>query len=134
MSNVVEYGYFTTGLQSPLGWYFKPLAYRHFNIDNDEQVIFVGVVQNPGPAYVLRGVLRRPDSTRHAEFRREVGASHPLSRSTYYMSQEFAMKDLKGFPGDWSLELFIDDAQVGAFSFFLGDARAITQARKRRAE
>jgi hypothetical protein len=50
------------------------------------------------------------------------------------MNQEFAMKDLKAFPGDWTLDLFIDDEQVGAFSFFLGDARAITQARKRRAE
>ena len=44
----------------------------------------------------------------------------PGTRSQYPTIEEFAMKDLKAFPG--------------AFSFFIGDARAITQARKRGAE
>ena len=133
MSNQVAYAYFTTTVERPMGFYM-PVGYREFNVDTDERVIFVCLTHNPGPAYVLRGILRRPDSTPHTDFRREVPARHPGTRSQYPTTEEFAMKDLKAFPGDWTLDLAIDDEKAGAFAFFVGDARAISQARKRRAE
>ncbi len=124
LSNLVRYGYFTVR-HSP----FSRVAFREFNVDSDEQVTFVSAMALLDRAYVLRGDLRRPDGALHDRFVREVRAYVRGAYGEYDTSQVYPMKDLKPFPGEWTLELFVDDDQVGAFSFFLGDAKAIGRHR-----
>src|SRR5207249_3018487 len=73
-SRLVAYAYFTTRVDRPLGYYL-PVGYKEFNVETDENVIFVGAINYPGRAYLLRGILHRPDGTPYAEFTRSVPTS-----------------------------------------------------------
>ena len=129
-SSLVAYAYFTTRVDRPLGYYL-PVGYKEFNVETDENVIFVGAINYPGRAYLLRGILHRPDGTPYAEFTRSVPTSSLGGQGTFYTSHRFATADLKAFLGEWRLDLFIEDEQIGEYAFFLGDAASRRRGNRR---
>jgi hypothetical protein len=140
-SELVRFAYFTKALLKSGPLVFTealPLNTREFDLDRDRQVVFFVVIDAHGKDLTPRGVLRRPDGSvsetfsplMEARWARELDNRFFLTRFAYHGSfhfREVPIERLRGHPGEWRVDLFLDDTQVGSYRFFLGSADMIAQ-------
>jgi hypothetical protein len=89
----------------------------------DERVYFVTVF-NPMHSARVRGVLYRPDGRQHGTWEREYTPRAGGVGTWASQSRWWAMSGLRAYPGEWRLELWIDEQPMGRYYFMLGEAAA----------
>jgi hypothetical protein len=128
VSNDVTAAYFALG-KPPLG---ARHAYREFDPETDEEVVFVVRLHRPRQPFGLRGVLHRPDGLEHASFTRTGLPVTPGSFPDYVTHESFAMSSLRPFIGRWTLSLTRDGERLGIYDFVLADKTRIEEFRRPR--
>jgi hypothetical protein len=128
VSSDVTVAYFSLG-KPPRG---ASHAYREFDPEVDDEVVFVFAMRYPRQPFTLRGVLRRPDGTEHAAFSRTGQAYQPGTFVEYTTHEVFAMSSLRPFIGRWTLRVTHDGAPLGVYEFILADRAHIAEFRRPR--
>ncbi|MBI4635417.1 MAG: caspase family protein [Candidatus Rokubacteria bacterium] len=128
----VRYAYFSTAFlrTGNVSDDDMPLAHTEFEIGKDKQVVFVGAINNPHRNFVQRIVLKRPNGTIHTTARKEFTATTRFN--WFYWAREFPIDELRAYPGRWSVDYFVDDQNLGTYSFLLGDVAMLARLREQR--
>jgi hypothetical protein len=126
-SALVRYAYFSTELTAvgSISDRGLPGGYREFFPDSDVKVVFILAINSAGRDFNVHGTLWRPDGIASSRYRWKI--NNDSRYQWHYRSKEFAMVDLKSFPGEWKADLFVDGEQVGAYTFWLGDPPTIAR-------
>jgi len=125
LTNRVVHAYFALTYDP----YRPPPAFSQFFLDRDDEVIFVMLLEHPGPAFTVAGTLHRPDGTVDRDFRHEVAPSPPGYRRTYPQTARFPISELRAYPGAWKVRLLIDDERAGVYGFRLDDSASVGKPR-----
>jgi len=120
VTNLVIYAYFSLD-QTRYGF---PPSYTQFFVDRDEEVVFILQLEHPGPAFIVQGVLYRPDGSQDRAFQRDVALSPPGYARTFNHRERFPVSGLAAYLGKWNVRLLINGALAGTYWFRLEDSRA----------
>jgi len=129
-SALVRYAYFSTELNAvgSISDRGLPGGYREFFPDSDAKVVFILAINSVGRDINIHGTLWRPDGIASSRYRWKV--NYDSRFQWHYKSKEFAMVDLKPYPGEWKADLFVDGEQVGTYTFWLGDPTTIARLKQ----
>jgi hypothetical protein len=99
-SALVRYAYFTTELNAvgSISDRGLPGGYREFFPDSDAKVVFILAINSVGRDFNVHGTLWRPDGIASSKYRWKI--TYDSRFQWHYKSKEFAMVDLKPYPGE----------------------------------
>jgi len=96
---------------------------RHFSPGRDEKLVFI-VVSDPRSSVSLRGALMRPNGQQHGTFSGEI-TSRASAGTWQSQSWWWPMSQLRPYPGEWQLQLSINQELTGRYYFMLaGETRS----------
>ena len=98
-----------------------PAEVKAFDREKDKTVFLYAILDTAEPVK-LRGVLKDPSGRQHAKVDRDVERyGRPVTSQNFWRSVNWrwSTERMRDKPGDWTLELQVNDKPAGSYTFTL---------------
>jgi hypothetical protein len=98
-----------------------PAEVKAFDHEKDQAVFLYVILDTPQPVK-LRGALKDPSGRQHARVDRDVEQyGRPVTSQTFWRSVNWRWSTdrMRGKPGNWTLELLVNEKPAGSYTFTL---------------